>query len=336
MLSTTPIRRAANRDCRQIIELILPIQQIEFNVPVALENQPDLLDIETNYHKTGGCFWVAEDGTQINGTIGLISLGHNTGAIRKMFVMKEFRGKEAGIAQRLIDTLTLYAREAGITDIYLGSVDSMKAAHRFYERNGFIRISKNELPAYFPLMPADNVFYHLHLKSSIRLPQMNIIDQSGILAISTRMQRLSEQMRKDAQMIYKAHGIEFEPKWFPVVYTLHIKGVLSVVEIAAEIGYSHPSTISLLKELEKQKLVRSKKDKTDDRKRLIQLSAKGNLLVEQMKPVWELITATITELTNTTNNLMKAIEEVEEQMKKQTFFNRAMRLVEEKKNYLNP
>ena len=43
----------------------------------------------------------------------------------------------------------------------------------------------------------------------------NVIDQSGILAIATRLQRLTDQLRKDGQLIYKAHGIDFEPKWFP-------------------------------------------------------------------------------------------------------------------------
>ena len=60
----------------------------------------------------------------------------------------------------------------------------------------------------------------------------NIIDESGILALSTRLQRLSEQLRKDGAMLYKSFDIEFEPKWFPVIYTLHNKGVLSIVEIA--------------------------------------------------------------------------------------------------------
>ena len=152
---------------------------------------------------------------------------------------------------------------------------------------------------------------------------MNVIDQSGILSVATRLQRLSEQLRKDGLLIYKAHGIDFEPKWFPVIYTLHIKSVLSVVEIAGEIGYSHPSAISLLKELEKEKLIRSKKDKSDERKRLIQLTQKGKALVEQMQPVWQLMTAALIELTDTQNNLMRGIEEVEEQMRRQSFYYRA-------------
>lgn len=152
---------------------------------------------------------------------------------------------------------------------------------------------------------------------------MNVIDESGILAISTRLQRLSEQIRKDGFLVYKANGITFEPKWFPVIYTLHLKPVLSVVELAAEIGYTHPSTITLLKELEKEKLIRSKKDKHDERKRLLQLSDKGKELVEQMQPVWGTIIAAITELTDTQNNLMKAIIEVEQQLQEKSFLDRA-------------
>jgi len=152
---------------------------------------------------------------------------------------------------------------------------------------------------------------------------MNVIDESGILAISTRLQRLSEQIRKDGFQVYKANGIIFEPKWFPVIYTLHHKPVLSVVELAAEIGYTHPSTITLLKELEKEKLIRSKKDKHDERKRLLQLSEKGKKLVKEMQPVWGIIIAAITELTDTQNNLMKAIIEVEQQLLDKSFFERA-------------
>src|SRR6202012_3026080 len=108
---------------------------------------------------------------------------------------------------------------------------------------------------------------------------MNVIDSSGILAIATRLQRLSDRFRKDGVLIYKAQGIDFEPKWFPVIYTLHHKPGLGVVELAAEIGYAHPSTIILLKELENEKLIKSKKDKQDERKRLLFLPEKGQQLI---------------------------------------------------------
>jgi DNA-binding MarR family transcriptional regulator len=152
---------------------------------------------------------------------------------------------------------------------------------------------------------------------------MNVIDQSGILGIATRLQRLSDRLRKDGLSIYKDHGIDFEPKWFPVIFSLHVKPLMSVVELAHEIGYTHPSTISLLKELEEQNLIRSVKDTKDERRRLIQLTNKGAALIERMKPVWEVMITAITALVDTKNNLMKAIVEAEEQLEKQSFLQRA-------------
>jgi N-acetylglutamate synthase-like GNAT family acetyltransferase len=152
-----------NTYCDRIVDLILPIQQIEFNVPVTLAQQSDLLDIESFYIAPGGNFWGAFSEGQLVGTIALIAIGHQAGAIRKMFVKKEFRGKELGIAQRLFETLAEYCGNHGISELYLGTVSVLRAAHRFYERNGFHRLEKAELPGYFPLMPADDIFYHLHL-----------------------------------------------------------------------------------------------------------------------------------------------------------------------------
>lgn len=155
---------------------------------------------------------------------------------------------------------------------------------------------------------------------------MNVINEAGILAISTRLHRLSEQLRKDGAMIYKAFGIDFELKWFPVIFTIYKKETAGVVEIANEIGYTHPSTITLLKELEKLKFIEWKKDKNDERKRLFLLTPKGTELVEKMKPVWELVTIVLSEIADNENNLLKAIDEAEEKIANQSFYQRAIQL----------
>ncbi|MNY31726.1 acetyltransferase [compost metagenome] len=141
----------------------MPIQQIEHNVPVTLSDQPDLLDIESFYHKDGGGFWGVKYNDEIIGTIALIAIAGNGGAIRKMFVKKEFRGKELGLAQHLLEKLIEYCKTKNITDLYLGTFDTLKAAIRFYERNGFEEIAKENLPASFPVMQVDNRFYHFKI-----------------------------------------------------------------------------------------------------------------------------------------------------------------------------
>jgi len=156
---TFSIRPLINADADSVVQLILPIQREEFGVNITLEDQPDLLDVEGYYKASGGEFWGAFAEGELVGTIALIFIGHAGGAIRKMFVRKENRGRQLGIAQQLMDTLIEYCSQHGIENIYLGSVEAMKAAHRFYERNGFQRVQRNEIPGYFPFMKPDNVFY---------------------------------------------------------------------------------------------------------------------------------------------------------------------------------
>jgi GNAT superfamily N-acetyltransferase len=162
MLTSYTIHPLTNTHGPQIADLILPIQQQEFNVPITLAAQPDLLDVERYYFGNGGHFWGAIDNetNQLLGTIALIAIGHNAGALRKMFVRAAYRGKEFGIAQQLLDALTRYCRENAIHTVYLGTVNPMKAAHRFYERNGFNKIEKADLPEYYPNMATDNLYYY--------------------------------------------------------------------------------------------------------------------------------------------------------------------------------
>ncbi len=150
----------------QVINLILNIQQREFTVPITIEEQPDLLRIPKFYQQGKGNFWIAVDNDTTIGTIALLDIGNNQAALRKMFVHKDYRGKSIGIGQQLLNTLLDWAKTQSITAVYLGTTEIYKAAHRFYEKNGFIEIKKVELPNTFPLMPVDTKFYKCELTNA--------------------------------------------------------------------------------------------------------------------------------------------------------------------------
>lgn len=159
------IKSATVAETEQIIDLILTIQQQEFNIPITAEDQPDLREINEFYKVPGGEFWTAKYNNQVIGSIALINIGDGIGVIRKMFVHKDFRGKEKGIAQQLLITLIAYAKEKGMNAIYLGTVPVLQAAIRFYGRNGFVPVEKTNLPAAMPLMKLDTHFFVLHLNN---------------------------------------------------------------------------------------------------------------------------------------------------------------------------
>lgn len=92
---------------------------------------------------------------------------------------------------------------------------------------------------------------------------------------------------------------------------LSIVNQLSVTELAKEIGLSHPAAIGLLKEIEKNGLISSVKDSRDERKRNLMLSPKGREMVSELKPYWDSIASTLSDVTANPHNLFIALTEVE-------------------------
>ena len=149
---------------QQVIDLILHIQQHEFNVPVTIADQPDLLSIKEVYCHGNGNFWVATLDGQLIGTIALIDFGQHRGALRKMFVDASYRGKQWRIGQQLLDLVAAWCKEKDIREIFLGTFHKLMAAQRFYLKNNFEWVEKDALPEQFPLMAVDNRFFKLDVQ----------------------------------------------------------------------------------------------------------------------------------------------------------------------------
>ncbi|WP_088034252.1 GNAT family N-acetyltransferase [Evansella clarkii] len=143
----------------QVLDLILQIQQAEFNVSITKSDQPDLSAIEEYYQTGNGNFWVALYEEKVVGTISLLDIGKKEAALRKMFVTKEYRGAKYKTASMLLNTALNWGKECGIKTIYLGTTPQFLAAHRFYEKNGFISIVPDDLPEKFPVLQVDKKFY---------------------------------------------------------------------------------------------------------------------------------------------------------------------------------
>ena len=208
---------------KQIEELVLPIQTLEFGVKITREEQPDLMDIKGTFQRGDGNFWVVlrgdsdrakggnellrgdseqakggnellrddserakggnellpDDNEQaecvdelprdasgrerVVGTIGVVDIGNKQVALKKMFVHADARGKASGVAQALMDTAKNWCRAKGIESIILGTTPGMVAAHRFYEKNGFVEQQMDELPPNFPIVHVDTKFYRCEL-----------------------------------------------------------------------------------------------------------------------------------------------------------------------------
>ena len=158
-MSAVTIETYKDINKKAVADLILHIQNVEFGIPITLELQPDLNEIPGFYQTNKGNFWVAKIDNKIIGTISLLDIGDRKGALRKMFVDKDYRGKEFGVGSKLLNILIDWAKQRGFTEIFLGTTEKFTRAQRFYERKGFKEIEKQELPETFPVMEVDVKFY---------------------------------------------------------------------------------------------------------------------------------------------------------------------------------
>jgi N-acetylglutamate synthase-like GNAT family acetyltransferase len=129
----------------QVIRLILDIQNNEAGIGLSLKEQPDLDNIEQSYMAAGGNFWVAvNEQNKVVGTIALMNKKNGYAILKKFFVHSDYRSQKVGL--KLYLALLDFCNQHNIKSIILDTPSVASASHRFYEKNGFIQITKGDLP----------------------------------------------------------------------------------------------------------------------------------------------------------------------------------------------
>ncbi|XP_077334523.1 N-acetyltransferase 8F1-like [Lithobates pipiens] len=111
----------------------------------------DMLDIRKHYlQRDGCCFWVAEVGGEIVGTVAAAPYPHPGGQnqveLKRLSVPKKHRGR--GISKTLCKTVIDFAQKSGYQAVVLEtSLYQMDAVH-LYKRLGF-KITVNYYPNYY-------------------------------------------------------------------------------------------------------------------------------------------------------------------------------------------
>lgn len=148
----------------EIIDLILFVQNNEFQLNISIDEQPDILDIQVNYLNDGGNFWVAlNEKSEVIGTIGLQKKTEECFILKKFFVYSDYRGVEFSIGQGLFDKLLEYAQQQGAKAIFLDTPSIAKRSHQFYKRNGFKLINEDDLPISYDYPDRNSLLYRLDL-----------------------------------------------------------------------------------------------------------------------------------------------------------------------------
>lgn len=132
---------------------------------------------------------------------------------------------------------------------------------------------------------------------------MDIVGQLGALALATRLKRLSERLMKDVSQIYGDLDVDFQARWFTLLYALANSAEQktdrapvrrssqpssrAITDLALALGLSHSAINQIAAQVIRRGLVRQARDPNDERRRLLQLTPRGRKLVQRLEPVWQ-------------------------------------------------
>lgn len=161
--STIKIQTYTEADRDEIISLVLHCQNDGTRPIVSVENQPELLHIKEKYLDAGGNFWVAKKDGKIVGSIGLMMCGNGLAILKKFFVYEPYRGNPYYLGRKLYQVFLTFAKSKEVNRIILDTPKNTERAHKFYEKAGFKKIPKEELPIVYDQPYDDSDFFSLEI-----------------------------------------------------------------------------------------------------------------------------------------------------------------------------
>ena len=150
-------------DREEIIALVLHCQNDGTRPAVSVDSQPELLHIKEKYLDGGGGFWVAKENGRVAGSIGRMMCGGGLAILKKFFVYEPYRGRPYHLGRRLYQTLLSFSKEKGVKKIILDTPKNTDRAHKFYEKAGFRKIKKEDLPVDYDYPYKDSDFFLIDL-----------------------------------------------------------------------------------------------------------------------------------------------------------------------------
>ncbi len=147
----------------------------------------------------------------------------------------------------------------------------------------------------------------------------------GFLVFGSRLRRLSETFISDVNRIYATHKIKFDASWFPVFYILSRQKSVSIRDISNELCVSHSAVSQLVSSLQQKGLIRTTTATDDGRKKVVEFTAKGQKLQQQIEPVWKALSKAMESLAREgqhSRHILQAIGELEAGLAGESVFNR--------------
>lgn len=152
---------------------------------------------------------------------------------------------------------------------------------------------------------------------------MDLIRELGPFALASRLQRLSEHLKKEVSTLYHAHGLDFDDQWFLVGYSLARNGEMTMKEMAGQLSLSRPTVSRMIEGMAEHGLIKVVEDASDPMRRRISLTGEGEDTVEELERIWTAVGEITGDLiAGAREDLLGSIEDIEGALEERSLFSR--------------
>lgn len=145
--------------------------------------------------------------------------------------------------------------------------------------------------------------------------ERDFIKELGYKALDNRLKRISDRMSHDTRKFFKEIDIDVEPSWHLVFKLLRENDMLTMVEIAEQLGYTHPSMVVMLKKMTSKGYIISEKDAYDKRKQNIKLTQKSLGLLPELEQIWDSCEDAIYKMLKEDLSIIAHLDDIEASLK---------------------
>ncbi len=145
--------------------------------------------------------------------------------------------------------------------------------------------------------------------------ERDFIQELGYKALDNRLKRISDRMLHDTRKFFKQIDLDVEPSWHLVFKLLKENEILTMVEISEQLGYSHPSTVAMLKKMTAKEYIISERDTVDKRKINIKLTQKSKNLLPELEQIWNSCEHAIYKMIKKDLSIIRHLDDIEASLK---------------------
>ena len=147
------------------------------------------------------------------------------------------------------------------------------------------------------------------------------MDWNGLTA---RLKRLSDAFLYQTKDFYTRQNAGIEPNWLMIFLLLEEHGQLTVTEMSARLGLSHPALVKLTKKMKDQGYLTAVRDQSDRRQSQLRLSEKAIAELPTLHEYWKAGEKSLRDLMDNSPEFLRLLGVLEQNLCERSFTDRIL------------